>query len=126
MFYLDDVTLGGDLEDILHDLEVVDREAAEWGLLLNQRKSEVICRDQPTRNSILSSIPGARVVDPQDACLLGSPIGDIGSVSGTIDEKVRLLGIMGSRLQHLEAHDAILLLHPQNISLFSLSQSQVI
>ena len=30
MFYLDDVTLGGDLQDILHDLEVVDREAAEW------------------------------------------------------------------------------------------------
>ena len=113
MFYLDDVTLEGDLEDFLHDLEVVDREAAvsEWGLRLNRSKSDVTCRDQPTRNSILSPIPGARVVDPQDACLLGSPIDDSGSVSDTFDEKIRLLGIVGGRLQHLEAHDVILLLH---------------
>ena len=110
VFYLDDVTLGGDLEDVLHDLEVVKQEAAELGLHLNQRKSEVICVDQPTSDSILSSIPEASVIDPLDACLLGSPIGDCGSISNTIDEKVRLLGIMGDRLQHLEAHDAILLL----------------
>ena len=59
---------------------------------------------------MLSSFPEARVVDPADARLLGSPIGDVGSISNTIDEKVHLLEIMGDRLQHLDAHDAILLL----------------
>ena len=110
VFYLDDVTLGGNLEDVLHDLGVFERVAAELGLLLNHCKSEVICSDQSMRASILASVPEVRVVDPSDACLLGSPIGDVGSISNTIDEKVHLLEIMGDRLQHLAAHDAIFLL----------------
>ena len=97
------------MDDVSHDLAVFDREAAEWGLQLGHCKSEVICGDQLTRAAILASVPEARVVDPLDACLLGSPIGDINSVSKAIDEKVRLLGIMQNRLQHLEAHDAFLL-----------------
>ena len=101
---------GGDLGDVLHDFEVFEQEAAELGLLLNQRKSEVICGDQFTRDTFLASIPEASFIDPADAFLLGSPIGDIGAISDTIDEKVRLLGIMGDRLLHLDAHDAILLL----------------
>ena len=58
----------------------------------------------------MSSIPGASVISSSDACLLGSPIGDIESVSSSIAEKIRLLGVMGERLQHLDAHIAILLL----------------
>ena len=45
------------------------------------------------------------------ACLLGSAIGDVGTISSIIDEKVHLLGIMGDRLKHLDSHDAILLRH---------------
>ena len=89
---------------------VIEREAAELGLLLNHRKSEVICSDMSTRNSILSSFPGASVVEPSEACLLGSPIGDLDCVSSVIDKKVRLLRIMGERFKHLFAHDAIFLL----------------
>ena len=110
VLYLDDVTLGGNLEDVLHDLEVFERVAAKLGLLLNHCKSEVICSDQSMRVSILASVPEVRVVDPSDACLLGSPIGDVGSISNTINEKVHLLEIMGDRLQYLAAHDTILLL----------------
>ena len=110
IFYLDDVTLGGDLEDVVHDLGAVQQVAADLGLLLNPSKSEVICGDQATREAILSHLPEARVVDPADACLLGSPIGDISSVSSSIERKVHFLKTMGERLQHLEAHDAILLL----------------
>ena len=51
------------------------------GLHLNHRKSEVICGDSATREAILSALPGARVVDPMSATLLGSPIGDVGSIS---------------------------------------------
>ena len=79
----------------------------------NQHKSEVICEARSTREYILSSIPGASVIASSDACLLGSPIGDIESVSSSIAEKIRPLGIMGERLQHLDAHIAILLLCPK-------------
>ena len=105
MFYLDDISL-----DVLHDLAVIEREAAKLGLLLNHRKLEVICSDMSMRNSILSSFPGASVVEPSEACLLGSPIGDLDCVSSVIDEKVRLLRIMGERLVTPFAHVVIFLL----------------
>ena len=68
------------------------------------------CEARSTREHILSTIPGASVIASSDACLLGSPIGDIESVSSSIAEKIRLLGVMGERLQHLDAHIPILLL----------------
>ena len=108
MLYLDDVTLGGDREAVLHDLKIFERVAADLGLLLNQHKSEVICEARSTREHILSTIPGASVIASSDVCLLGSPIGDIESVSSSIAEKIHLLGIMGERLQHLDAHITIL------------------
>ena len=121
MFYLDNISLEGDVIVVLHDLVVIEREAEELGLLLNHRKSEVICSDMSTRNFIVF-FPGASVVEPSEACLLASPIGDLDCVSSVIDEKVRLLRIMGERLQHLFAHYAIFLLrHSQDISMFPLS-----
>ena len=110
LLYLDDVTLGGDREEVLHDLKLFEQEAADLGLRLNQHKSEVICEARDTEKYVLSFIPGANVVASSDACLLGSPIGDIESVSSSIAEKIHLLGVMGERLQHLDAHIAILLL----------------
>ena len=50
--YLDDVTIGGDLEDILHDLSVI-KEAEVLGLTLNNEKSEIICKDATVRGTIL-------------------------------------------------------------------------
>lgn len=43
LFYLDDGTLGGSVEDLRHDLEVVKQKGAEIGLQLNSQKSEIIC-----------------------------------------------------------------------------------
>ena len=43
LLYLDDVTLGDDREEVLHDLNIFEQEAADLGLRLNQHKSEVIC-----------------------------------------------------------------------------------
>ena len=106
VLYLDDVTLGGDQEEVLHDFKIFEWEAVDLGLLLNQHKSEIICEARSTREYILSSIPGsgASFIASSDACLLDSPIGDIESVSSSIAEKIRLLGVIGERLQHLDAH----------------------
>ena len=110
VWYLDDGTIGGVTEDDKHDLEVVVREGAALGLLLNERKSEVICEDTAARDSILSSIPGAQVIDPAFASLLQSPIGDTDSTSAAISRKTQLLRTMGERFQYVSAHDALLLL----------------
>ncbi len=104
VWYLDDGTIEGAAEDVKHDLEVVVREGAALDLHLNERKSEVICVDPAARDSILHSIPGAQVIDPASASLLGSPIGVTSSTSDAISEKTQLLCTVGERLQHVSAH----------------------
>ena len=94
--------------DVKHDLEVIVCEGA--ALHLNERKSKVIGDDLAARDSILLSIPEAQMIDPESAFLLGSPIGDTMSTSDAISGKTQLLRTMGDRLQHVSAHDALLLL----------------
>ena len=110
LFYLDDGSLGGCKEEVLHDLELVEREGAELGLRLNHEKLEIIGSDNEARAAVLSSLPGALVVDPGDAVFLGSPVGNLPTISSVLRGKLRLLEIMGERLRHLRAHDALLLL----------------
>ena len=106
LFYLDD----GVSTDIIHDVEVVKREVIKVGLELNPSKSEVIGTDSVTTEAIQSSLPGVRVVDVAQATLLGSPIGDITSISATITAKTAMLKCLGERLKYLQSHDAYLLL----------------
>ena len=110
LFYLDDGSLGGFSTDIIHDVEVIKREAIKVGLELNPSKSEVIGTDSITTETIQSSLPGVRVVDVAQATLLGSPIGDITSISATITAKTAMLKCLGERLKYLQSHDAYLLL----------------
>ena len=105
-FYLDDGTLGGSEEDLCHDVEVVERVGSSIGQMLN---AEIIGSPEMA-NSILSSLPGAKVIDPSRATLLGSSIGDVNSITDLLSEKTAMLRRMGDRLQHLSSHDAILLL----------------
>jgi hypothetical protein len=110
LFYLDDGTLGGTVDDLKRDLDLVDREGAEIGLRLNREKSEIVCADCDTSNAILPSLQGAQVVYPAKATLLGSLIRDLSSVSDVLRTKADMLRKMGDRFQHLSAHDATLLL----------------
>ena len=94
LFYLDNGTLGGSEDDILHDLEVINNAADELGLMLNMQKCELITCSSTIR----------------DSSLLGSPLGDIDCISDTIQLKVSILEIMGIRLQCMHTHDALQLL----------------
>ena len=49
-------------------------------------------------------------MEPQEATLLGSPIGDVSAISSTLSEMTNALKTMGDRLTHLFTNDAILLL----------------
>ncbi len=111
MFYLDDGTLGGSPEGVLHDLRLVEQGAAELGLSLNHNKSEVISQDSVSRETLLTATPDLSVTKPDCATVLGSPLGDVECISHTIQEKTASLRIMGDRLSFLHAQDALLLRH---------------
>ena len=55
-------------------------------------------------------MPDALVVEPQSATLLGSPLGNVESISLSICDKTALLQVMGERLKYLCTHDSLLLL----------------
>ena len=99
----------GPLDEILHDFNVI-KEAEKLGLFLNNSKSEIICVDAVVRGTIITALPGAVVVDPANAYLLGSPIRDLRSISTSLDEKTKALSIMGERFVHFSAHDSLVLL----------------
>ena len=109
VLYLDDVTMGGRCEDILHDIDVM-KDAAVLGLSLNATKSEIISSDMATHDLLLCSLPGAEKVEPSNAKLLGSPLGDNAGVSNALSEKVEALKRLGERLRLLSVHDSLILL----------------
>ena len=90
VMYLDDVTIGGHLENISHDLNVI-KKAKVLGLSLNNEKSEIICEDATVRGAILCPLPGAQVILPEEATLLGSPLSEIASIDASLKEKTKVL-----------------------------------
>ena len=109
VMYLDDVSVEGSMNDVLHDLDVI-KAGENLGLFLNCSKCEVICHDDTVRGHIAFALPGAMVVNSESACLLGSPLGDVASIDASLEEKILALSIMGSRFPHLSAHDSHTLL----------------
>ena len=110
IFYFDDGTLGGDLHDVSEDLRQIEMAAEELGLFLNHHKSEIICVNEHTKQSMLSVSPHFQCVDPSEACLLGSPIGGSGSIEAVLSSKKKSLELLGERLKLLHSHDALCLL----------------
>ena len=84
---------------VIEDLRLIVEMASELSLQLNHCNSEVIS----IMYTIILYIPGARVIDPINATLLGSPLGDVSSISELLFNK------LGSKIQQLFSHDAILL-----------------
>ena len=81
LFYLDDITFGGKLEDVLYNLDLVEREGEDLGLLPNHQKSEVTCADHVTRGTIMCTLLGAHGIASNDATILGSSVGNNSSFS---------------------------------------------
>ena len=107
--YVDDMSVGGDVENILHDVDIIG-EAEVLGLPLNNHKSEIICFHPTVRGTILCSLPGAQVIAPDKATLLRSPIGDVTSIDASIEEKIKALHLIGKRLKNMSTHDSLILL----------------
>ena len=110
LFYLDDGTIAGSLQDVLTDLRMIELEAFKLGLELNHSKSELICDQPSVRETMLSEVPGLHTISCSQATLLGSPIGDVECINTCILTKIDLLKVMGERLGLLCSHDALILL----------------
>ena len=105
VFYLDDGTLSGNLEDVFSDFQLVEREAADLGFQLNHTKFELVCG---TRDSMVAPrhkrFNVASRSRPSGGRKCRNPritVGSKRSVHEFINEKIRLLGLMGERLQLL-------------------------
>ena len=72
--YLDDVTLGGSVDVVMEDLDIIEWAADDLGLHLNHLKSEVICEEGTCATSAQSILPGAQWVDPASSTVLGSSV----------------------------------------------------
>ena len=71
------------------------KDASDLGISLNARKCEIIGTNMTTCGTLLVSLPGAQLVPPGQATLLGSPLGDDGCVAVAIHEKVEALDRLG-------------------------------
>ena len=115
------------MEEIVQDMEVVESLVQRLGY---NHKSKIISNDPVPSEAINVMLPGAWLVDPLSAYLLGSPLGDVDCISAALGDKLCSLEVMGERLQHISTHDGILLLrnsfsisklfyiYPQNFHLF--------
>ena len=109
VFYLDDGTIGGAEEEVLRDLQYIECQAAHLGLFLNHAKTELIC-EEPAGDLLLQAAPDLCQVKPENATLLGAPIGQLKSINSAISSRLQALKTMGSRLPHFHRQDALLLL----------------
>ena len=107
--YLDDVTLGGNVETVREDFELIKLEGERLGLKLNISKCEVNTRINCNLD-IANSFPGFQIIDIRDAQLLGSPILSDRGLDVALDDKCNKLQNMLGRLKHLSAHHSLVII----------------
>ena len=110
VWYLDDGTIGGDVSDLLLDLETVRTAGRKIGLLLNDGKCEIVTDDANVVTQIRAVLPAIHHVPCNESILLGAPIGDETSVDAVLNTKLVTFRLLTSRLASLSAHDALYLL----------------
>ena len=92
VFYLDDGTLCGSVEEVLEDVRFLSDASTDLGLVLNTRKCEVIGNDENTVSAMLSSLPSLSDVRPAEVFLQGYPIGSAPAINSVILQRFRLFG----------------------------------
>lgn len=108
-FFLDNGSIGGEINTVANDLVLFEQEAIKLGLSLNHQKSELITVSKDDFD-VISPFRDMQLVYPKDAVLLGSPIGDVSTIDGVIREKLETIQTIGQRLPYFAEHDALLLL----------------
>ena len=114
IFYLDDGTLGGEIETVLKYLLMIKEQGIKLGLNLNFKKCELhfltedINKIEVLRkfNEVAANI---KVVEKHELNLLGAPIFN-DAYDSVLDKKIEELNTMLERLKTIDAHDAYVIL----------------
>ena len=106
--YMDDFTLGGPEDVVYRDIAVVTSTGTSLGLHLNVATCELV---HPQSSAIKSAVLGSfKSIAPDEAKLLGAPLLTNKSLDTALDMCCSNLSKAISRLSHIEAHDALVLL----------------
>jgi hypothetical protein len=104
--YMDDVTLGGPADVVASDVELFRSAGGKIGLVLNDRKCELITCLATTSENMKQFTR----VDRDDASLLGAPISTGCALDTALEARNEDLRRAVGRLRTLPAHDALVLL----------------
>ena len=115
LWYLDDGTIGGDVELVLEDFTRIIDAGTLLGLHIHPSKCElVVCNgDQAFTEACTGRFkhlaPDIRIISPDDVSLMGAPLSPNG-IDKALREKLDDLRTLASRLKSLDAHDAFFIL----------------
>jgi hypothetical protein len=96
---MDDGTLFGDVTNLLHDLDIVKSVGSKLGLLLNERKCELVTADAHVLAVVRQKMPDVIHVAPEDATLSGAPVGGQRGITSTLTAKLSELQRLSDRLK---------------------------
>jgi hypothetical protein len=116
VWYLDDATFGGPVEQVLADCQTIQGELARAGLEVNDAKCELFLlnhhgreEEQQAEEQFRNILPGVRVLREDQQALLGSPLTQA-ATAPAIRVKKEALELMVSRLVQVDSHPALVLL----------------
>ncbi|KAL0860637.1 hypothetical protein ABMA27_009987 [Loxostege sticticalis] len=114
VWYLDDGTLGGDVNSILDDLDTIKSKFDAIGLKLNYNKCELyIDIDTDKKSEIIEKFekvcPGIKILSKETLFLLGAPIFSEG-IPDFIHQNVLNFNDYADRLLQIHSHMAIFIL----------------
>ena len=105
--YLDDITIGGELQSLADGVEQIRHEAAAMGLAMNDSKSELICC---STINIPSELSGFKRVSADDANLLGVPLSTGSALTYALEKHVECLSQLSPKLALLQSQDTLFIL----------------
>ena len=113
VFYLGIGILGGQILDVLTDLEIVKKRAKELGLELDYEKCKIICHNPVTLKKTIQGVDFTKlnlVKKREPLTLLRCPLGGVKNVEFLIHKIINLLVKLKSDLVHHQSCDTFSLL----------------
>ena len=101
--YLDDLSLGGDAEAVLHDMARIEELGSTLGISLNRPK----CEYYPEANRNDRELENFRRRDRDELTLLGAPLFRGATLDETLQEHSETFNRVMKDLTDLPAHSAL-------------------
>src|ERR1043165_6002547 len=95
---MDDLTLAGPIDQVEHDIRLIEEQVPTYGLQLNRAKCEASARSYDEANKIQTFVEFENVA-VEDLTLLGAPLLPGRAVDKSIQKKIKDLDIVITRLE---------------------------